>query len=167
MDSEECRRKAGVKDLRSEVKRMLAVLDALGTVQRDLMELDEEGTTISPAVKALQEDRRGRMYLESVCERLTRRIERIQNRLLDVEYPFSHARSQVSLTTYIMERVPGERNGIEATLDAAEIILGNAGRLYRQAVGRLAEFAQFAEMELGLGGFPKASKWTEKLADLM
>jgi len=66
-----------------------------------------------------------------------------------IEYPFEHARENVTLARYALPHVPPREN-IGEVLQAAETAVDRLSALYHRALGRLAVTAEEVETALGL-----------------
>jgi predicted Zn finger-like uncharacterized protein len=86
-----------------------------------------------------------RDYLNAMHEQ----IARMHALFSDLPYPFDHAKGEITLTSYLLERLPSRDNPGE-TYQAAETLLNNLMTVYVRAVDRLCLIAEEVETAAGL-----------------
>lgn len=143
--------------IRAEADRLLATAEALTSQMPMVLEIRNErgalgvllsrldGKTIPPAVVTA---------IRARMARLAESLTTVHEGLARHQYPFEHAKGEMSLATFIYEHAPDPENPGQL-YEAAEILGGTIYRLYGRVFGRLCEIAEEVERLIGLPPLPE------------
>ncbi len=157
-------RLAEAEDRRRECDRLLQVLTVLEGQVAPLVELRNAlaslGILLSKWEGNEQNERLGDRIREGMTS-LHGQVSAIRHLLKATDYPFDHARKDISVGAYVIAEMPQEED-LGGILDAADALVRTLPHLRARIVGRLCQVAEEVEKVLGLEPLPEPLKEEQK-----
>lgn len=131
------------QQLFDEGTKIIAMLSRLRDAFAHLDEQRASLAALAIALEALEHDRENAVLVGLLHERLGDTLTHVQSskaELRDVIYPFEHARGRISVSDYLIDRIPVEAS-FGDFLDLITLFQDNLAALYERALSRLAAIA--------------------------
>ncbi len=142
------------------------VCQALQPVQEsyaDVVKLRNDFAALSLLLRAIGGQQVSQQVVDHVMdyvEKTASGLQKLSDRFGAVMFPFEHAEGQISMTQYLVPKVPAKADASEVA-SAADRMLEQYHYVYFRCIGTLAEICQRVEEALGLARQPDPPEETE------
>ncbi|MCA9011215.1 MAG: M48 family metalloprotease [Planctomycetaceae bacterium] len=137
-------------------RKMLPAFQALMAAFSDMAALRNEAERFATCIDLLQAGNRTEGLIGEIhkcAAQLRSQIDRLQQRLENIPYPFEHLDPEMTLKKFVCEKLPGV-NDIGSTYEAVAGITENVFQIYQRLMGRFCLMAQTVERCFNLEPLP-------------
>ncbi len=145
------------RQIRELSDRLVRCASAVNRAMPELVELRNCHAALHVLLSVFDGNREQKMYLDELTRQIRemlRLIGLVRESFTGVDYPFDHAKGQISVAAYVAPEPPPD-DDLRQIYSTCEAILDGVFNLYHRTCARLTEIAEQVEAAAGLEPLPE------------
>jgi Zn-dependent protease with chaperone function len=146
--------------MNQEAQRLMPVVAHVSNHHASLLELRNCNAILVALLGHLEGNERNETLIREILDfsgRVREQLSSIQNTFSRTDYPFDHARGEISVSHYLLKVIPPPEE-VGAVFETADGVLHGLFSLYARCLGRLSQFVEAVETNLGHQPLPQVKK---------